>query len=193
MDGQRVLKLDQLSNSKGQMWLQNDVLIFNSWEWWPRPKKYEPWDFVSYGTRFHAEIDRPTAFERAMETWARWVNANVDPNKVKVFFQDISPAHTNASEWGGRMGMDCKGQTNPLKPPYPGGQNPIEVILKRVLANITDHKVNLLQITSLSQLRVDGHPSIYGSRSGIIGCGHWCLPGVPDVWNQFLYASLFAN
>ncbi|CAI0420472.1 unnamed protein product [Linum tenue] len=48
--------------------------------------------------------------------------------------------------------------------------------------------VYLQDITSMSALRRDGHPSVY--RKDISSdCSHWCLPGVPDIWNEML-ASL---
>lgn len=58
----------------------------------------------------------------------------------------------------------------------------------------------LLDITRLSELRKDCHPSIYSGglspqqrarpdRSA--DCSHWCLPGLPDTWNQLFYALLF--
>ena len=57
--------------------------------------------------------------------------------------------------------------------------------------------VKFLNITTLSDYRIDGHPSIYGRRKGspLKGedCSHWCLPGVPDVWNQILYVHLQSN
>ncbi|KAI3954398.1 hypothetical protein MKW92_035748, partial [Papaver armeniacum] len=42
--------------------------------------------------------------------------------------------------------------------------------------------VTILNVTSLSEFRIDGHPSIYGrnlgkgSRSHVEDCSHWCLP-----------------
>lgn len=59
-------------------------------------------------------------------------------------------------------------------------------------------RVTILNITSLSGYRIDGHPSIYGKiplpgkqqSSSIQDCSHWCLPGVPDSWNEMLYAHL---
>ncbi|KAK2996658.1 hypothetical protein RJ639_026226 [Escallonia herrerae] len=47
----------------------------------------------------------------------------------------------------------------------------------------------------MSSRRKDGHASVYylGSKSGPASlhrqdCSHWCLPGVPDSWNELLYA-----
>lgn len=51
--------------------------------------------------------------------------------------------------------------------------------------------VGLLDVTTLSQLRRDGHPSIYGFGGGRGNdCSHWCLPGVPDTWNELLFALI---
>lgn len=96
-------------------------------------------------------------------------------------------------EWGDNAKSEtCFGQTAPvLGTQYPGGSHPAQVILERVLRTMSK-PVYLLNITTLSQLRKDGHPSFYGfggRRS--IDCTHWCLPGIPDSWNQILFAALF--
>ena len=64
-------------------------------------------------------------------------------------------------------------------------------------------KVKLLNITQLAEYRKEGHPSIYRrqwvapSEEQLLNpttysdCAHWCLPGVPDTWNQLLYTFLF--
>jgi len=58
--------------------------------------------------------------------------------------------------------------------------------------------VKLLNITKLTNFRKDGHPSVYG-KVNLDGkkvstrkqdCSHWCLPGVPDAWNELIYATL---
>nr|GMC79123.1 protein trichome birefringence-like 3 [Ipomoea batatas]GMC79125.1 protein trichome birefringence-like 3 [Ipomoea batatas]GMC81795.1 protein trichome birefringence-like 3 [Ipomoea batatas]GMC90112.1 protein trichome birefringence-like 3 [Ipomoea batatas] len=63
--------------------------------------------------------------------------------------------------------------------------------------------VTFINITQLSEYRIDGHASIYNELGGKLltdeqkadpthyaDCIHWCLPGVPDTWNQILYAYL---
>lgn len=57
-----------------------------------------------------------------------------------------------------------------------------------------------LNISRLTDYRKDGHPSIYRRPYKTVeeqiaavqsqDCSHWCLPGVPDTWNELLYASL---
>ncbi|CAI5522083.1 unnamed protein product [Closterium sp. Naga37s-1] len=51
--------------------------------------------------------------------------------------------------------------------------------------------VRLLNITALSALRPEAHLSRWydkdGKAPGQQDCVHWCLPGVPDAWNELLF------
>lgn len=65
--------------------------------------------------------------------------------------------------------------------------------------------VQILNITQLSEYRKEAHPTIYrrqweplkeeqlANPMSYADCFHWCLPGVPDVWNELLYAQIFKN
>ena len=53
--------------------------------------------------------------------------------------------------------------------------------------------LDMLNVTQMTAQRKDGHLSVYLSPSGPVprykqDCSHWCLPGVPDTWNELLYA-----
>lgn len=81
------------------------------------------------------------------------------------------------------------GQTRPAtSSTHVVGSQPAAAIVKEVLKNMST-PVILLDITRLSEMRKDGHPSIYTGLKGN-DCSHWCLAGVPDTWNQLLYAIL---
>lgn len=101
----------------------------------------------------------------------------------------------SASDWGnvGR-GKSCEGQVRPVaEPNYPAGPHPAELVVERVLHSISK-PVTLLDVTALSQLRKDGHPSVYGHGGHRdMDCSHWCLAGVPDTWNMLLYTALTAQ
>ena len=53
-------------------------------------------------------------------------------------------------------------------------------------------KVEILDITSISKLRDEGHISRYSIRgtTDANDCLHWCLPGIPDTWNELLVAQI---
>lgn len=73
------------------------------------------------------------------------------------------------------------------------------LVLKGVLERMR-FPVHLQDITAMSALRRDGHPSVYRRemdqkdkqhiRDFSSDCSHWCLPGVPDTWNEMLSALL---
>lgn len=80
-------------------------------------------------------------------------------------------------------------------------------IVENVLNDLKTRGLNvqMINITQLSEYRKEGHPSIYRKQwealkedqisnpSSYADCIHWCLPGVPDVWNQLLYAFIFQS
>ncbi|XP_075099217.1 protein trichome birefringence-like 41 [Nicotiana tabacum] len=207
----RVLKLDSIEN--GQIWKEFDLLIFNTWLWYSTRGPQQPdvhqysycfsffstlnfiplplkgWDFIEVGGKISKDMDRVEAFRAGLNTWAKWVETDVDTNKTKVFFQGASPAHYHGSDWNEPNVNNCLNETSPVNgSTYPSGLPVAVEIVKQVLSNISK-PVFLLDITKLSQLRKDGHPSKYNAFKGM-DCTHWCLAGVPDTWNQIFYASL---
>ncbi|ONI16585.1 hypothetical protein PRUPE_3G108300 [Prunus persica] len=190
----RILKLDSISTQDDKLWSGVDVLIFNMWHWWVHTGRKQPWNFIRVGNETYKDMDRLVAYEKALHTWATWVDSNVDSNKTKVFFQGVSPDHSNGREWGDPQANNCSAQSDPLPGPnYPGEAHPAEKVVEKVLRTMSK-PVHLLNVTTLSQLRKDGHPSVYGlgGHRGL-DCTHWCLAGVPDTWNVLLYAALTQN
>jgi hypothetical protein len=61
--------------------------------------------------------------------------------------------------------------------------------------------VEFMDITTSTNYRSDGHSGLYANDIKTMGptplsrqdCSHFCLPGVPDTWNEFLYATLLAR
>lgn len=92
-------------------------------------------------------------------------------------------------EWNEPMVKSCEGQSQPIEgSTYPGNRYPGEAIVKSILSNMAT-PVILLDITLLTQLRKDGHPSTYAYGGGI-DCSHWCVAGVPDTWNEIFYTQM---
>ncbi|URE19825.1 hypothetical protein MUK42_33890 [Musa troglodytarum] len=95
-----------------------------------------------------------------------------------------------AEQNGDTNAKNCYGQTQPVSgSTYPGGPVPAQGVVTSVLGAMSK-PVHLLDITLLSQLRRDAHPSAYSGDHPGMDCSHWCLAGLPDTWNQILYAAL---
>ncbi|XP_077228032.1 protein trichome birefringence-like 39 [Tasmannia lanceolata] len=185
-----VLKLDSIEN--GNAWKGMDMLIFNTWHWWVHRRSSQPWDYLREGNVVYKDMNRLIAFQKGLTTWAKWVDTYVDPSKTKVFFQGISPTHYEGKDWGEPgANKNCYTQTRPVTGSvYPGGWLPQSAVLINVLRRMSK-PIYLLDVTLLSQLRKDAHPSAYSGDHAGMDCSHWCIAGLPDTWNQLLYSALF--
>ncbi|KAK6943448.1 PC-Esterase [Dillenia turbinata] len=79
--------------------------------------------------------------------------------------------------------------------------------VESTLSQLTERGLNvqLINITQLSEYRKEAHPTIYrkiwhnlteeeiSDPRRHADCFHWCLPGVPDTWNELLYARIFRH
>ncbi|KAL8472414.1 hypothetical protein ACS0TY_029572 [Phlomoides rotata] len=182
----RILKIDTLSGS--EWWKDVDVLIFNTYHWWLHTGRLKTWDGYQIGNQTFKDMDVMEAYKIALTTWANWVDSNVDPTQTRVFFQGISAVHYRGGDWNEPNVDNCNGETKPIEGwSYPGIKPPGDGVMKEVVDNMKKPAI-LLDILLLTQLRKDGHPSIY--VGGPLDCSHWCLAGVPDTWNQLLYTIL---
>ncbi|KAL0674200.1 hypothetical protein Bca4012_002181 [Brassica carinata] len=158
----------------------------------------------------YKEVEMVRVYEMALQTLSQWLEVHVNSNRTKLFFMSMSPTHERAEEWGGKTNQNCYGETSLIdKEGYNGrGSDPK---MMRVVENVLDGlkrrglNMHMINITQLSEYRKDGHPSIYRKQweqlkedqvldpSSYSDCIHWCLPGVPDVWNHLLYAYIVDN
>ncbi|CAM8913112.1 unnamed protein product [Rhodiola kirilowii] len=200
VEGKRVLNLEKISDN-GKSWLNADVLSFNTGHWWTHKGTLQGWDYMQLGGFYYENMDRLAALDKGLRTWSNWVDTNLDKTKTRVFFQSISPTHYNPSEWssGATSTKSCYGETVPTEgTTYPGAYPSQMNVLTTAIRDMKS-PVYLLDITTLSELRKDGHPSIYGGALSpgqranpdrASDCSHWCLPGLPDTWNQLFYNGL---
>ena len=53
--------------------------------------------------------------------------------------------------------------------------------------------ITVLHITPMTALRSDAHVGNWSDSPSMPDCSHWCLPGVPDVWNEILLSYLLTD
>ncbi|RID68077.1 hypothetical protein BRARA_C00260 [Brassica rapa] len=195
-----TLRLDLVGKSSEQ-YKGADIIVFNTGHWWTHEKTSKGEDYYQEGSNVYHELAVLEAFRKALTTWGRWVEKNVNPDKSLVFFRGYSASHFSGGQWN--SGGACDSETEPIKnetylTPYPDKMKVLERVLKGMRTPVT-----YLNITRLTDYRKDGHPSVYRKQSLsdkekktpllYQDCSHWCLPGVPDSWNEILYAELLVK
>ncbi|XP_021291190.1 protein trichome birefringence-like 4 [Herrania umbratica] len=189
-----TLRLDMIQGSK---YSDADIIVFNTGHWWTHQKTNKGKNYFQEDSHVYNRLEVKEAFAKALRTWAKWVDANIDRNRTRVFFGGYSASHFRKGQWD--AGGHCDGETEPIAneaslAPYPWMMN----ILESVIAGMKT-PVFYLNITKMTAYRKDGHPSVYRTAeiprnpSMFQDCSHWCLPGVPDSWNELLYATLLIS
>ncbi|CAN1134031.1 Protein trichome birefringence-like 8 [Linum perenne] len=188
------IQVDQL-HWFSKSWVGADVIVFNTGHWWNEYKTTNMGYYFEVGGKVNKSMGVIDAFERSLQTWKKWVMENLDSERSHVFFRSYSPAHYRNGTWngGGRCDLDFQPETNPkLLEPESKTNRPVSEVITQMRR--TNKKVQYLNITHLTEYRFDGHPSRYREPGtppdAPQDCSHWCLPGVPDVWNEILYAHL---
>ncbi|CAM0943810.1 unnamed protein product [Alopecurus aequalis] len=195
-----TLRLDKIDPSSSR-YKDADIIVFNTGHWWTHDKTSLGKDYYQEGDQVYSELNVNDAYRRALNTWANWVDTNVNPKKTTIFFRGYSPSHFSGGPWnsGGR----CDKETEPIRKeqylmPYPQKMSILEEVLHGMKTPVA-----YMNITRMTDYRKDGHPSVYRkqkltkeerkSPELYQDCSHWCLPGVPDSWNEVLYAHILVK
>ncbi|KAL3532712.1 hypothetical protein ACH5RR_006233 [Cinchona calisaya] len=168
-----------------------DVLVLNTGHHWNSEKlKANRWIMYVGGVpntnRKIAEIAGAKNF--TLYNIVDWVNSQLPKYPgLKAFYRSISPRHFFNGDWN--TGGTCDNTS-----PSSAGKEVIEDESTDTVAAgaVKGTGVKLLDITALSQLRDESHISRYSIKAtpGVQDCLHWCLPGVPDTWNEILFAQI---
>lgn len=202
---QRILKVDSVTKH-AKHWLGVDILVFNTYVWWMSGLKIKSlWGSFANGEDGYEELDASVSYRIGLKTWANWVDTTIDTNKTRVFFTTMSPTHQRSADWNNKGGIKCYNETKPVMKKRHWGTGSDKRIMKVVADVLGKMKVpvSLINITQLSEYRIDAHASVYTETGGKLltdeqkadplrnaDCIHWCLPGVPDTWNQIFFAHL---
>lgn len=168
-----------------------DVLVLNTGHHWNRGKlNANRWVMHVGGV---PNTDRKIAVIWAaknltIRSVVSWVDSQLPKYPgLKAFYRTISPRHFFGGEW------NTGGSCDNTKPMSVGKELLEEESSDQVAASaVKGTRVKLLDITGPSQLRDEGHISRYSltAKPGVQDCLHWCLPGVPDTWNEMLFAQI---
>ncbi|KAL0339546.1 UNVERIFIED_CONTAM: protein trichome birefringence [Sesamum radiatum] len=174
-----------------------DIIVFNTGHWWTHEKTSTGKDYYQEGSHIYKDLNVLEAFRKALTTWGRWIDANINPMKSLVFFRGYSASHFSGIP-GGNVTTKRPIKNETYLTPYPQKMTVLEKVLRGMKTRVT-----YLNVTRMTDYRKDGHPSIYRKQHlsdeerrsplSFQDCSHWCLPGVPDAWNEILYAELLVK
>ncbi|WJX40341.1 Protein trichome berefringence-like 7 [Trifolium repens] len=176
----RLDKIDDISHE----WIDSDVLIFNSGHWWTRTKLFDMGWYFQVGSSLKLGLPINSAFKTTLLTWASWVEKKINTNRTRVFFRTYESSH-----WSGNNHNACKVTKRPWKRTNGKDRSPVSDMIKRVVKNMSV-PVTILNVTPMDAYRSDGHVGTWSDNPSVPDCSHWCLPGVPDMWNEILFSYL---
>lgn len=181
-----TLKLDKLDSISTE-WIDSDILIFNSGHWWTPTKLFDMNCYFQIGSSLKLGMPITSAFRVALRTWASWVDASINMNRTSVFFRTFETSH-----WSGPNRNSCKVTRRPSLRLRGKEHSVISDTILDVVKNMKAG-VKVLHVTPMGAFRSDAHVGTWSDKPKVPDCSHWCLPGVPDMWNEILFSHLLSN
>lgn len=114
------------------------------------------------------------------------------PPSIRVIWRLPDLSHTSAPRSGNPWFHECApflSSWNPRSKKLPW-EDATQWIYDAVHEYSVGTRIELMDVMSMSGTRPDGHPSAHLNRTrdglSVHDCQHWCLPGIPDAWNEVL-------
>ncbi|KAK1587705.1 hypothetical protein Q3G72_016041 [Acer saccharum] len=187
-----AIHLDRPAPFLRQYLNQFDILVLNTGHHWNKDKfKANRWVMYVNG--------KPNKNRKLSEFWTarnftvhnivKWLDSQLPLHPhIKALFRTVSPKHFHNGDWN--TGGSCDNTV-----PLTGGSEVLQdgSMDDTVEGAVKGTGVKILDITALSDLRDEAHISRYRRNQGgkkINDCLHWCLPGIPDTWNEILFAQI---
>ncbi|XP_018441430.1 protein trichome birefringence-like 14 [Raphanus sativus] len=183
-----------------------DVLVLNTGHHWNRGKiEGNHWVMHVNGTKVEGEFlkDISQAKVFTIHSVAKWLDAQLRLHhpRLKAFFRTISPRHFRNGDWN--TGGNCN-NTVPLSrgSEITGDDGSVDATVESA---VNGTRIKILDITALSELRDEAHISgsklkprkpkkvrsnVTSTAPTVNDCLHWCLPGIPDTWNELFIAQI---
>ncbi|KAG6383569.1 hypothetical protein SASPL_156670 [Salvia splendens] len=138
-----------------------------------------------------------------------WKNVDYLIFNTYIWWMNTPTMKILGTDWGSTEGVKCAKETAPLVDTAAALDMGVYQSLFAAVADVTGAMrvpVSFLNITRLSKYRKDAHTSLHMTRHGkiltaeqkanpakFVDCIHWCLPGLPDTWNELLYARIISH
>ncbi|OMO50080.1 hypothetical protein CCACVL1_30646 [Corchorus capsularis] len=157
----------------------------------------------------HSILNRIIMPESINKHGKNWKNVDYLVFNTYIWWMNTFTMKVLSLDWYNPDGIKCALETMPIlnQSMYlnVGTDRRLYVIASNITSNMKV-PVHFIDITSLSEYRKDAHTSVYTIRQGKMltpeqkadpatyaDCIHWCLPGLPDTWNEFLYTRIIAR
>eukprot|EP01018_Ginkgo_biloba_P006569 Gb_12862 [translate_table: standard] len=157
-----TLRLDIIERSASKCRDAN-IVVFNTGHWWTHEKTSKGKDYYQEGDHVYSELNLIEAYRKALRTWAKWVDRNINSKKIQVFFQGYSASHFSGGQW--RTGRQCHIESQPIFnesymiSTYLPKMNVLESVLKEMKTPVV-----CLNITRMTNYRKEGHPYVYRKK-----------------------------
>ncbi|XWS44689.1 hypothetical protein CRYUN_Cryun15aG0069200 [Craigia yunnanensis] len=185
-DSSFALHLDRVPTFLTKFLHRFDVLVLNTAHHWIKAK-FRANRWVMYVNKKPIKagmlMDMMNVKNFTVHRAVKWLDSQLPFHPgLKAFFRTRSPRH-----------FDDRGNCNNTIPLTGGNEVFLEGSSDKVVETAAKGtRINILDITALSALRDEAHRSQYRifGTSAYYDCLHWCLPGIPDTWNELLVAQL---